>query len=265
MTLFAKRCALKMGILEHGRYIAFLSNFILALGLTMPSIIPILGFSEPFSSLSHLLAAGVFAILGGLLLYRGRGSRGRSGALGIFVFACVFLLSMSGVFHLLDPGGTPRAVLQRLDHAAIFILIAGTFTPIHGLLFKGWSRWGMLSVIWSLAIIGLTLKAIYFAEMPEGIGLLLYLGLGWLGTVSAFLLHRHHSGRFLKPLIYGALAYTIGALFDYLHLATLIPGIIGPHELFHVAVLFGIGFHWHMIDRITQTHVEQQSSLLSKY
>jgi len=229
----------------------------------MSNVINIPGFSEPFSSLSHLLAAGVFAVLGGFLLYRGRGCKGRWTALSIFIFACVFLLSMSGVFHLLEPGGVPRAVLRRLDHAAIFIMIAGTFTPIHGLLFNGWSRWGMLSVIWVLAIFGLTVKTIYFTEMDEGVGLLLYLGLGWLGAVSAFLLHRRHGTRFLKPLVYGALAYTVGALLDYLHLATPIPGVIGPHELFHVAVLFGMGFHWYMIDKMTQAHVEQQITLSS--
>ena len=104
---------------------------------------PIPGFSEPFSSLSHLLAAGMFAALGLYLLYRNGGNRGRILGLSVFVFSCVFLLSMSGVFHLLQPGGAGRDVLQRLDHAAIFVLIAGTFTPLHMMLFQGWRRWGI--------------------------------------------------------------------------------------------------------------------------
>ena len=64
-----------------------------------------------------------------MLLLRSRGCHGRLYSIGIFIFSVVFLLSMSGVFHLLEPGGEPRSVLRRLDHAAIFTLIAGTFTP----------------------------------------------------------------------------------------------------------------------------------------
>jgi channel protein (hemolysin III family) len=90
---------------------------------------PIAGFSEPVSSLSHLLGAAVFACLACVVLPQGRGSWGRMTYLGIYAFACVFLLSMSGVYHLLARGGPGRAVLERLDHAAIFVLIAATFTP----------------------------------------------------------------------------------------------------------------------------------------
>ncbi|NIR95542.1 MAG: DNA-binding protein, partial [Gammaproteobacteria bacterium] len=72
-------------------------------------IIPIAGFSEPFSSISHLIAAGVFFVLGIILMVRGSGHAGRVFALGIFSFSIVFLLAMSGVYHLLEPGGTARA------------------------------------------------------------------------------------------------------------------------------------------------------------
>ncbi len=212
------------------------------------------GFSEPFSSLSHLVAAGVFFTLGGYALYRNWGHRGRFFGLSVFVFACVFLLSMSGVFHLLKPGGIERMVMQRLDHAAIFIQIAGTFTPIHIMLFRGWRRWGMLLLIWTIAITGLTLKSIFFQELPEWVGLMLYLGMGWLGAISAFMMYQPYGMRFFKPLVLGAIAYTVGAILDFLQTPTLIPGVIGPHELFHILVLFGIGYHWLMISRITWAH-----------
>ena len=212
------------------------------------------GFSEPFSSLSHLLPTGVFLAFGVGLLYRARGHAARIAALSVYVFACVFLLAMSGVFHLLEPGGTPRAILQRLDHAAIFIQIAGTFTPLHILLFRGFWRWGILAIIWGVAIAGLTLKSIYFNAMPESIGLLLYLGLGWMGGLSAVALYRWYGTRFLRPLIYGAIAFTLGAVIDFLHTPELVPGVIGAHELFHVAVLFGMGFHWYLVAQATEWH-----------
>src|SRR5262245_30751473 len=87
------------------------------------------GFHEPFSAISHLFGAVLFAFMGLLLLRRGRGDTGRLIYLGVFVFACVFLMSMSGVYHMMIRGGAAHSVMERLDHAAIFVLIAGTFTP----------------------------------------------------------------------------------------------------------------------------------------
>ena len=220
----------------------------------MTAIISIPGFSEPFSSISHLLAAALFSLAGLLLLLRSRGHHGRFYSIGIFVFTVVFLLSMSGMFHLLDPGGEPRSIFRRLDHAAIFTLIAGTFTPIHVLLFSGWRRWSVLAVIWIFAIAGITVKTIYFNELPEWVGLTLYLSMGWIGSLSAVLIYHLHGGRYLVPLIAGAVAYTVGAVLEFLRMPTLIEGVIGPHELFHVFVVFGIGFHWLLIARIAEDH-----------
>lgn len=218
---------------------------------------PISGFSEPFSSLSHLLAAGMFTALGLYLLSGNGGNRVRILGLSVFIFSCVFLLSMSGVFHLLQPGGAGREVLQRLDHAAIFVLIAGTFTPLHMMLFKGWRRWGILLLVWTLAITGLTLKTIFFHQMPEWLGLTFYLGMGWLGLITALLMYQDSGWQFLKPLVYGAMAYTFGALVDFLQFPTLIPGVVGPHELFHLGVLLGIAYHWRLVKQVACVHQDE--------
>lgn len=208
------------------------------------------GFSDPFSSMSHLLGALVFLFLGVKLIFQARGHAGYVFAVSIFVFSVVFLLSMSGVFHLLDHDTMGRAVLQRLDHAGIFGLIAGTFTPVHSILFKGFWRWGILFLIWALAITGMTLKSIFFHDMAEWLGLLFYLGLGWVGILSAYLTHRLHGFTIIKPLLYGAIAYTAGASLEFLRLPIVIPGVIGPHELFHIAVLFGIAWHWQFVKNL---------------
>ena len=206
--------------------------------------ISIPGFSEPFSSISHLLGALIFFVYGIKLIYMARCHFGWAVAVGVFVLSGVFLLSMSGVFHLLELQGVNRAVLQRLDHAGIFALIAGTFTPVHSILFTGFWRWGFLITIWSLAIAGIILKSIFFNDLAEWVGLVAYLGLGWLGILSAYLTHRLHGFTIIKPLVYGALAYTAGASLEFLRLPVVISGIIGPHELFHIAVLAGIAWHW---------------------
>ena len=214
------------------------------------NVIAIPGFSDPFSSISHLLGVLValyFSV--NLIRYTG-GYRSSVIAVVVFVFSVVFLLSMSGVFHLLDHESLGRAVLQRLDHAGIFALIAGTFTPIHCILFRGFWRWGFLILIWVLAITGITFKTIFFNELAEWLGLMFYLSLGWLGVLSAYLTHRLHGYTIIKPLFYGGLAYTAGATLEFLQWPIVILGVIGPHELFHIAVLAGIYWHWKFVKNL---------------
>jgi channel protein (hemolysin III family) len=208
------------------------------------------GFSDPVSSLTHLAGALVFAILGGFLIARGRGEGRRVISLTLFVFSCVLLLSLSGVYHLLTPETAARGVLARLDHAAIFVLIAGSFTPVHVILLRDRWQWHLLAWIWVAAIAGLTLKTVYFDSMPTWLGLLMYLGLGWLGLISTIALARRFGVRFVLPLVWGALAYTMGAVAEFLGWPVLAAGIVGPHEVFHFAVLAGVAFHWAFISGI---------------
>ena len=202
------------------------------------------GFSEPFSAISHLLGAVAFLILGFMLLRRGRGDRARLIHLGIYAGSCVLLMSMSGVFHMMVRGGAANMVMERLDHGAIFVLIAGTFTPTLGILFRGWLRWGQLILIWAAAITGITLKTIFFDDMVEWLGLSFYLTLGWFGGFSAALLARRFGFAFIKPLLWGGLAYSIGGVADYTRWPTVIPRVVGGHEVLHVAVIVGAVFHW---------------------
>ncbi len=215
------------------------------------SIVAIPGFSDPFSSITHLLGAGLFLVLGILLLIRRRSGPGQTIALVVFVFGVVFLLTMSGIFHLLTPDTAGRAVFQRLDHAGIFILIAATFTPVHVIQFRGPLRWGVLVFVWSAAIAGITLKSIYFNDVPEWLSLTLYLGLGWIGALSGYFLYRHFGFEQVKLILWGAFAYSAGAVLEFFRFPVLLPNVIGPHELFHLMVLIGIAAHWTHIYRLT--------------
>ncbi len=215
--------------------------------------IAIPGFADPFSSLSHLLGAVVFAVLAVALVLRGlrarhedgwRPGRGHVGSLVVFAVSAVLLLTMSGVFHLLGPGGAARAVMQRLDHAAIFVLIAGTFTPTHAILFRGVWRWGMLLLVWTLAAVGVILKTIYFTQVSQIVGLTAYIGMGWIGLASMILIARRYGKRVVMPLVLGGLAYTAGGIVDGLNAPVLIAGVFGSHEFFHVFVLLGLSLHW---------------------
>jgi len=214
-------------------------------------IIPIPGFSHPVSSIVHLLGAGLFFALTPVLLHRARGNTGRLITLSIFSFACIFMLLISGVYHLLSPYGVPHRIFQRIDHAAIFVVIAATFTPLEWILFPGLRRWVMIILVWVLAIAGIIVKLIFFETLSQWVGLGMYLGLGWIGVISGFSVWRKYGIPLLMPLLMGGVAYTFGAILDVVRFrwTEIIPGVIGPHELLHFAVLAGMGFHWWFLYR----------------
>jgi channel protein (hemolysin III family) len=112
-------------------------------------------------------------------------------------------------------------------------------------------------LIWSAAAIGITLKMVFFSDLPEWIGLSLYLGLGWIGVASAVALWRRFGPAFIQPLFWGALIYTLGAVLDFLRWPVLFPGFVGPHELFHGAVLTGIGFHWRFVSQFAPGGIKE--------
>lgn len=221
-------------------------------GFTMSAaaLFSIPGFTDPVASLSHLVGAGVFALLGVQLVRKGwnapHPSPGRVLSLFVFAASAVLLLSMSGVYHLLGHD-TARNVLQRLDHAAIFVLIAGTFTPIHAILFRGAWRWGMLTFIWVYAATGVTLKTIYFDSVPQGLGVALYLLMGWFGAASMFHIARGHGIRRITYIVLGGLVYSAGAAVEWINPPALVNGVIRAHEIFHIAVLTGLGLHWRFV------------------
>lgn len=212
---------------------------------------PYLGIQDPVASLTHLLGALVFAVLGIGLIQRGQGNTSRVAALIVYVLGVVATLLASGLLHMAERETVMRSVMTRIDHAAIFFLIAATYTPVHIIEFRGWMRWGVLGVIWTAAVSGMLLKVAFIDAVPEWLSLTLYLALGWAGLFTAYTLHQVVGFRPLIPLVLGALAYTAGALLDASDLPDLVPGLIRSHEVFHLFVLAGVAAHWIYIRRIT--------------
>jgi channel protein (hemolysin III family) len=219
--------------------------------------LPIPGFREPFSSISHLAGAVVFAVLGVVLVRRGRGSTPRMISLAVLGLSSVALLSLSGVYHMLDVG-VARNVMKRLDIAGVFVLIAATITPGHMILFQGLARWAPIVLVWSVVATGVTLRMVFFDTFPGWLAMTVYLIFGWGGAIAALAVWRRHGLAFVRPLILGGLAYTVGAVVLWTRWPTLIPGMFGPHELWHVAVLVGLAFHWRFVFQfaggIVRTH-----------
>jgi channel protein (hemolysin III family) len=111
-------------------------------------------------------------------------------------------------------------------------------------------------VVWVCALSGVLFKSIFFERIPEFVGLGMFVGLGWFGLVTGLVAAHKFGIRPLLPLLYGGVAYTFGAALDFFRWPVLIDGVLGPHEIFHVFVIVGLGFHWFFIHRYAQDRLE---------
>lgn len=207
------------------------------------------GCSEPIGCFSHLLGAVGFAVLSFYMIPKLIRATGIRIPLLVFALATVGLLSISGIYHSLPLEGESRPIMQRIDHAAIFVMIAGTFTPVQCLLFSGFFCWSVTGFIWLYAIAGVAMKSAMFSSVPAWLSLGSYLLMGWIGVLSALVLCRLYGFKFVYPLLAGAIAYTVGAMIDFFDRPVIIQGIVGPHEVFHLAVLLGLSYHWLFVIR----------------
>jgi channel protein (hemolysin III family) len=205
------------------------------------------GFCQPVSSLSHL-AGAVVAVAAGLPLVRlARGCRHRVLAIRVYVSCVVAMLAVSGLYHSLERGCSARVFMQRADYFAIWFLIAGTFTGIHGIMFEGRWRRGALTFIWVYVAIGISLQLIWFRVFSGVPGLALYLGLGWVGVVSIVKLGRRLGYRAVRPIWLAGVVYSAGAILEATGHPVVVQGWVGPHEVFHTAVIIGVALHWSFV------------------
>jgi channel protein (hemolysin III family) len=171
---------------------------------------------------------------------------------------------MSAVFHMVMRGSAAWKVMERLDHGAIFVLIAGTFTAVHGIMYHGLARWTPRVIVWMIAVACITLKTVFFESLPEWLGLSFYLGMGWGVAMTAIPIFRRHGFRYLLPLFLGGIAYSVGAIMEFKQWLVVVPGVIHAHELWHIAVLIGALFHWRFVwdiagdDRFVETPEERE-------
>jgi hemolysin III len=190
---------------------------------------------------SHEIAAGV--ALAGLvaLVLLAPGPRARVGAL-VYGLSLVALFSVSALYH--RPTWSPRALLwmRRLDHSAIFLLIAGTFTPLCLLL--GDSRaHTMLAVVWAGAGLGV-LRALVWPRAPRLVATALYLVLGWAATPLVPAMYRALGAGSLALLAAGGLLYSAGAVIYATRRPDPFPKVFGYHEIFHALVVAAAGLHF---------------------
>ncbi len=204
---------------------------------------------EPVSSLTHLAGAGA-ALVGLLaLLLAGEQTPARAAALAVYGASLFLLFFASGVYHAVQASPRVTRVLRKLDHAAIYLLIAGTYTPFCVLAFSGFRRWGLLAVIWGLAALGIGLK-VRVIDTPRWVTAGVYVVMGWLSVFAAPQMAAALPGQAIAWLAAGGVIYTLGALVYISKRLDFFPGRFGFHEVWHIFVLLGAGAHFAAVSSI---------------
>lgn len=197
---------------------------------------------EAFSFFTH--AGGALFALGGLvLLVRRAESDLATAAFGVYGATLVLMLATSALHHVAH---REDGVFRRLDMTAIYLLIAGTYTPVCLLaLPPAWGR-PILLVVWSLAALGIGLRWLR-PVTPRWVTAGLYLGLGWMSLAGAVPIAQAWAPQAIALLVGGGVVYTVGAIVYALRRPDPWPRHVGYHGLWHVFVLVGALLHFALI------------------
>jgi len=200
---------------------------------------------DPVSGLIHLGAA-VAALIGLIaLLVMGRGNAVKAASLLIYGLSLILLFSASAAYHLVNSEPERIKRLRRADHAAIYLLIAGTYTPICLSFFTGFWRWGPLVIVWIMAIVGVTVKL--FIMAPRWVTAGIYLVMGWLSVLAARAILSSMPTGAIVWLVMGGVLFTVGAVVYLTKKPDPWPGVFGFHEVWHIIVIFGCLAHFILI------------------
>ncbi len=200
-------------------------------------------FREPVNSLTHW--AGALFALGGLvaLLIIGWDTPAKIISLAIYGVSLIAMFSASATYHMVRVKDRALEIFRKVDHAAIYLLIAGTYTPFCVNAFEGFWKWGMLTIIWSLALIGIIVK-VFYIRAPRWLNAGIYLVMGWLALAAAGQMLAALPAWVLTWLIIGGVLYTLGAVVYITKIFNFKPGVFGFHEMWHIFVLLAAAAHY---------------------
>jgi len=198
---------------------------------------------EPFNGLSHLGGA-IAALVGQIaLLLLAWGGTENVISVVIYGIGLISLFSASAAYHLAQVKPATLQALRKLDHSAIFLLIAGTYTPFCLIAFTGFFRWGLLTLIWVIALTGILVK-VFWVNAPRWLNALMYVIMGWLCVLAAPQMPSVLPAGAMLWLIIGGVTYTLGAVVYATKLFNFVPGKFGFHEVWHIFVLLGALAHF---------------------
>jgi hemolysin III len=197
---------------------------------------------EPFNGASHLIGLGL-ACLGTWALLRWAASPWKTAAFAVYGATLILLYGISFLYHSLPVAGPRLRMLRTFDHIAIYFLIAGTYTPLAVITLHSSLGWGLLVLVWGIALAGIPFKLLYL-DAPVWISTGTYLLMGYLALVAIVPLSRAVSFSGILWLAAGGAAYTVGAVIYSLQRPDPLPGRLGHHGIWHLLVLAGSGCHF---------------------
>lgn len=203
---------------------------------------------EPINSLTHLIGAGVFLVgTVALVIHRVIIDASVKDLLGTIIFGlsliCLYLAS--GIYHGYNGSEKVIRVLKKLDHSFIYVLIAGSYTPICLSVLEGQKRILIMSLIWGIAIFGI-LSKILFNNIPRVVYTFFYLIMGWMVMFFIGDLYRNVNPVGFYLLVLGGALYTIGGII-YMIKKPNISKAFGFHELFHLFIIGGSLAHYFFV------------------
>ena len=200
------------------------------------------------------LAAFALSIPAGILLVAGASpGRGFVGGL-VYALSLTALYGASSAYHRLGRTVRSQRWLRRLDHATIYVLIAGTYTPICLLVLQGATRWSLLAGVWLAAAVGVVLKLARF-DGSHWFGSLLYGAMGWAAIVAVPQLVTRLPVWVLALLAAGGLVYSLGALVLARRWPDPRPRVFGYHEIWHTLVVVAGICHYAAVFHVVRTPV----------
>lgn len=203
-------------------------------------------FREPINGFTHL-AGALLSFIGLLALIIKTTITNPSTvsivAVIIFGLSMILLYSASATYHLVVSSDKVISFLRRLDHAMIFILIAGSYTPFCLIALNGSTGWVLFSLITLIAITGVSFKLIWF-NCPRWISTIIYVGMGWIAIFLIVPLYKALSLNGLLLLVLGGVFYTIGAVIYATKPRFLKFKNFGFHEIFHIFIMLGTLTHF---------------------
>ncbi len=190
----------------------------------------------------HQAALVVAVAAGVVFVVETDGSR-RTVAAAVFAASAATMLAVSAIYHRVT--WTPRARLRmrRADHAGIYILIAGTYTPVGLLALHGVLQKVVLGVVWTGAAAAIVLK-LAWVHAPKWLSAAIAIGLGWVGVAAIPQLIRADGVSPVVLIAAGGLAYTAGGIVYARRRPDPFPAVFGYHELFHALTLVGLGLQY---------------------
>ena len=200
---------------------------------------------EPVNALTHLLGA-VLSVVGLVMLVMAAAQHGSTRqivAVSIFGASLVMMYGVSALYHASTLSERGLGHFQRIDHVMIYVLIAGSYTPICLLVLGGRLGMALLITVWTLAALGVFQKIVWM-HAPRWLSTALYLGMGWIAVILVRPLITAGSRGFFLWLLAGGIAYSVGAVVYAKRWPRSRGKVFGSHEIWHLFVMAGSFAHY---------------------